>query len=54
MVSIIAIITNNWFKHNSFVYTQLKDQTVLFLIIQFGMSFVWIRLNVKQFYSTYR
>ena len=31
-------ITNNSIKHLSFVYTQLNDQTVLFLTIQFSIS----------------
>ena len=34
-------------KHQSFVYTQLNDQTVLFQAIQ-------LSLNAKQFNSTYR
>ena len=32
-------ITNNSIKHRSFVYTQLNDQTVLFLTIQFSVSY---------------
>ena len=31
---------NNSIKHQSFVYAQLNDQTVLFQTIQFSMSFV--------------
>ena len=31
-------ITNNLIKHQSFVYTQLNDETVLFLTIQFSIS----------------
>ena len=31
-------ITNNAIKHQSFVYTLLKDQTILFQTIQFRMS----------------
>ena len=31
-------ITDNSIKHPSFVYTQLNDQTVLFLTIQFSIS----------------
>ena len=42
-------------KHKSFVYTQLNDQTVLFLTIQFGISHLFgYILNFKQVYLTYR
>ena len=35
----------------SFVYTQLNDQTVLFLTIQFSISHLFaLILNIKQFY----
>ena len=34
-------ITNNLIKHQSFLNTQLKDQTVLLLIIQFRISHVF-------------
>ena len=37
---VLLCITNNSIKLQSFVYTQLNNQTVLFLTIQFGMSFV--------------
>ena len=37
---ILPCIFNNSIKHQLFVYTQLNDQTFLFLTIQFGMSFV--------------
>ena len=44
-------ITNNSIKHQSFVYTQLNDQTVLYLKIQFRISLLFaLSLNVKQFY----
>ena len=37
----------------SFVYTQLNDQTVLFLTIQFNISHLFTQsLNVKQFCFT--
>ena len=39
---VLLCITNNSFKHQSFVYTQLNDQTILFQTIQFSMSFVGI------------
>ena len=49
MVLSIAI-TNTYIKYQSFVYTQLNDQTVLFSISHlFALS-----LNVKQFYLTHR
>ena len=35
---VLLCITNNSIKHQSFVYTPLNDQTVLFLTIQFSMS----------------
>ena len=36
-------------KHQSFVYTQLNDQTVLFQIIQFNVSHLLAHsVNVKQ------
>ena len=48
-------ITNNSIKDQSFVYTQLNDQTVLFLTIQFGISPSFVHhLNDKQFYLTHR
>ena len=38
-----------------FLYTQLKDKTVLFLIIQFSISHLFaLYLNVQQFYLTHR
>ena len=43
---ILFLFTNSSIKHQSFVYTQLKDQTVLFLTIQFS--------NVKRFYLIHR
>ena len=46
---------NNSIKYQSFVYTQLNDQTVLFLTIQFGISHLFAHnLNVNQFYLTHR
>ena len=47
-------ITYNSIKHQSFVYTQLNDQTVLFLTTQFNISHLFaLNLNVKQFYLTH-
>ena len=37
-LQVLLCITNNSIKHQSFVYTQLKVKTVLFLIIQFSVS----------------
>ena len=36
---------NNLIKHHSFVYTQLNDQAVLFLTIQFRISLLFKTLN---------
>ena len=48
-------ISNNSIKHQSFVYTQLNDQTVLFQAIQFIISHLFtFSLNIKQFYLTHR
>ena len=47
--------TNNSIKHQSFVYTQLNDQTVLFPKIKFSISHLFAQtLNVKQYYLTDR
>ena len=35
---VLLCISNNSIKHQSFVYTQLNHQTVLFQIIQFSIS----------------
>ena len=52
---ILLCITNNSIKHQSFVYTQLNYQTVLFQIIQFSIRHLFaLSLKVKQFYLTYR
>ncbi len=48
-------ITYNSFKHQSFVYTQLNDQTILFQTIQFIISHLLaLSLNIKYFYMTDR
>ena len=42
-------ITNNSFKHQSFVYTELNDQIVLFRTIQFCISYLFAHsLNVSE------
>ena len=52
--SILSIATNS-IKHQSFVYTQLNDQTVLFQTIQFSISYLFAHsLNDKQFYFTHQ
>ena len=38
-------ITNNSIKHQSFVYTQLNDQTVLFITIQFNLSLLSVYMS---------
>ena len=51
----LLCITNNSIKHQSFVYTQLNDQTILFQAIQFIICHLFaLSLNVKQFYLTFR
>ena len=51
MVLSIAMYHNNSVKHQSFVYTQLNDQTVLFLTIRFIRRHLFaFSLNVKPFY----
>ena len=48
---VLLTITNNFIKHQSFVYTHLNDQTVLFLTIQFSISHLFaLSLNIKPFY----
>ena len=46
-------VLNNFVQ--SFIYTQLDSQTVLFLTIQFNTSLLFAHnLKVKQFYLTHR
>ena len=43
-------ITNNSIKHQSFLYTQLNDQAVLFLTIQLNLNHLFVLiLNIKTF-----
>ena len=52
-LQVLLCITNNSIKHQSFVYTQLINQTVLFQTIQFSINHLLaLSLNVKQFYLT--
>ena len=44
---VLLYMTNNSIKHQLFVYTQLNDQTLLFLTIQFSMSFVWAQFTFQ-------
>ena len=49
---VLLCITNNSFKNQSFVYTQLNDQAVLFQTIQFSLSHLFaLSLIEKQFYK---
>ena len=50
----LQCVSNNSFIHQKFVYTQLNDHAVLFLTIQFSMSFVRAQFNVKHFYLIHR
>ena len=50
---VLLCITNHSIKHQSFVYTQLNDQTVLFQIIHSSISHLFaLSLNVKHLYLT--
>ena len=52
---VLLCITNNSIKYQSFVYTQLNHQIVLFQIIQFCSSHLFtLSLNVKQFHLTHK
>ena len=52
---VLPCITNNSFKYESYVYTQLNVKTVLFQTLQIIMSpFFILNLNTKQFYLTHR
>ena len=45
---VLLCITSNSIRHQSFVYTQSIDQTVLFQTIQFSISHLLVHsLNVK-------
>ena len=49
LFQVLLCLTNNSIKYQLFVYTQLNDQTVLFLTIQFSISHLFsLSLNVKQ------
>ena len=52
---VLLCITNNSIKHQSFVYIQLNDQTVLFLTVQFSPGHLFaLSLNVRKFHLTHR
>ena len=52
---LVNMITNNSIKHQSFVYTQVNAETVLFQAIQLSISHLFApSLNVKQFYLPYQ
>ena len=49
---VLLYIINNSIKRQPFVYSQLKDQPLRFLTIQFSISYFFtLCLNVKQFYE---
>ena len=51
----LVCIPKNSIKHQSFVYTLLSDQTVLFKTIQFSIShWFTLSLDIKKFYFTFR
>ena len=51
----VPSITSNSIKHQTFIYTQLNYQTVLFLTFRFSISHLFAHsLNVEQFYLTHR
>ena len=47
----LLCITNNSIKYQSFIYTQLNDQTVLFQTIQFNTS--WRASSVAMYYEQF-
>ena len=50
---VLLCILNYSIRHQSFVYTQLNGQRVLFLTFQFNQSHSFVySLNFKQFYLT--
>ena len=52
---VFTYILSIWFGNAFCRYTQLKDQTVLFITIQFNIICLFAySLNVKQFYLTHR
>ena len=44
---VLLSITNNSNKHQSFVYTQLNDQTVLSQIIQYRLSYLFAQFKCQ-------
>ena len=55
LFKVLLWITNNPIKDQSFVYTQLNDQTTPFQTIQFSISHLLEhKFNVKQFYLIQR
>ena len=55
LFEILLCITNNSIKYHTFLNSQLNDQTVLFLTIQFSKSHFFAHsLNLKQLYLTHR
>ena len=53
--AVFLCITSNSINHQSFIYSQINDQTVLFLTIQLSISHFFSHTwNVKKFYLTHR
>ena len=53
--SVCTYILNTWFVNTFWSYTQLNDQTILFLTIQFSICYFFVlSLNVEQFHLTHR
>ena len=53
--SSLYCIPNNSIKHQSFVYTQLNNQTVTFLTTQFSKSHLFaLSLDIGKFYLSHR
>ena len=49
----LLCITNKLFKHQTFVYIQLNDQTILYKKIQFSIGHLFtLILDVKYFFLT--
>ena len=55
LFKVLFCVTNNSTRQQTFAYSQLNRQTILFLAIQFNISHLFTHsLNVKQFYLTQR
>ena len=52
--TVFTYTLNIWFVNTFCRYTQLNNQSVLFLTIQFSKSFVCTQFKYQQFYLTHR